>query len=503
MATQPVTDPTLGIAVDVDRVGDPPHRLVAIGDSVTQGFASGAVFQTTLSYPAIVAYELGWDGLHVPSYPGVGGLPLNLERLLRVLEERYGVRFDWWEVPQALFTLRQHMDEVEDYWERGPGSGHPVVAPPRHLLAVYGWDLRDALERTADRELAAVRPPRDDLVSQLVSDHGSRAALRVLPNSTAAQRAGTVFDAAVALGEQGEAAHGVETLVVALGSNNALGAVTNLRFALSGPGYGSLAAKEQFTVWRPEHFRAELALVAAQVERVRARHVIWCTVPHVTIAPFARGVGAKPPGSPYFDFYTRPWIPDDEFDPRRHRHLTGAQARQVDDAVDAYNDDIVATVARAREAGRDWYVCDLATLLDRLAVRRYAEDPAARPPWWTPYELPPELARLAPPPDVRFLTTGPDGRRATGGLFSLDGIHPTTVGYGLLAQELIGVMERAGVRFAHADGSQRPGPVRVDMERLIRRDTLLTRPPRNVTSGLEILGWADEVAGVFGAALPF
>ena len=64
-------------------------------------------------------------------------------------------------------------------------------------------------------------------------------------------------------------------------------------------------------------------------------------------------------------------------------------------------------------------------------------------------------------------------------------------------------MERAGVVFRHADGSARPGPVRVDVGRLIRRDTLLTRPPGNVTSGLDVLGWADEVAGVFGAALPF
>lgn len=504
VSSQPVTDPTLGIAVDVDRTGSPPHRIVSIGDSITQGFASGAVFHTDLCYSAIVAHELGWDGLRVPGYPGFGGLPLNIELLLRTLQDRFGTTFEWWEVPQALFALRQYMDQVEDYWERGPGSRNPVVAPPRHLLAVYGWDLRDALERTPDRELAAVRPPRDDLVNQLVSDHGSRAALRALPNATAAQRAGTVFDAAVELGSEGDgASHGIETLVVALGSNNALGAVTSLELVWSGPGFDTLAGKAGFTVWRPEHFRAELALVAAQVARVRARHVVWCTVPHVTIAPIARGVGAKPPGSPYFDHYTRPWISDAEFDPRRHKHLTGVEAAAVDAAVDAYNDDIVATVAAARRRGQDWYVCDMATLLDRLAVRRYLLDPTARPPWWTPYPLPPALARLDPAPDVQFLTTGADGRRATGGLFSLDGTHPTTVGYGLLAQELITVMERAGVGFRYVDGTERPGPVQVDVERLIRRDTLVNFPPGNVTSGLKVLGWADEVAGVFGAALPF
>jgi len=31
------------------------HRLVCLGDSVTQGFKSGAIFQPKLSFPAIIA----------------------------------------------------------------------------------------------------------------------------------------------------------------------------------------------------------------------------------------------------------------------------------------------------------------------------------------------------------------------------------------------------------------------------------------------------------------
>ena len=80
-------------------------------------------------------------------------------------------------------------------------------------------------------------------------------------------------------------------------------------------------------------------------------------------------------------------------------------------------------------------------ILDRLASRRYIDDPTATPSWWTPYPLPPELARLQPTPDTRFLTADGNGGRATGGLFSLDGVHPTTVAYGIVAQELIAIME--------------------------------------------------------------
>jgi hypothetical protein len=87
-------------------------------------------------------------------------------------------------------------------------------------------------------------------------------------------------------------------------------------------------------------------------------------------------------------------------------------------------------------------------------------------------------------------------------LFSLDGVHPSTVGYGIIAQELINIMESAKVQFTQPDGkTPRTGPVRVDFARLIRRDTLLTRPPANLTSGLEVLGWADEALDVVRRAL--
>ncbi len=141
--------------------------------------------------------------------------------------------------------------------------------------------------------------------------------------------------------------------------------------------------------------------------------------------------------------------------------------------------------------------------LDRLAARRYIDDPLARPEWWRKYELPPELANLSPEPDSRFFATGPEGR-TQGGLFSLDGVHPTTIGYGILSQELIDVMQRyAGVEFYLGDGrTKRTGPVRVDFGRLISRDTLISDPPRSLTSDLGLIGWVDEVLdGIIGRLL--
>jgi hypothetical protein len=156
-------------------------------------------------------------------------------------------------------------------------------------------------------------------------------------------------------------------------------------------------------------------------------------------------------------------------------------------------------------------VIDIAGVLDRLAARRYFLDERARPPWWTPYELPAALAALEPKPDSRFFGSGPQGR-SQGGLFSLDGVHPTTVGYGIIAQEMIDVMRRAGVKFyqgdyrdraSHGKPTERIGPIRVDFERLIKQDTLIAKPPRSLTGNLDVIGWFDQTLDLFGRLNPF
>ncbi len=81
-------------------------------------------------------------------------------------------------------------------------------------------------------------------------------------------------------------------------------------------------------MWQPAHFAAELKEVVAAVKQIKARHVIWCTVPHVTIAPIARGVANKvTEGSRYYSYYTRPWISDDDF--RYWRTSTSLTGRPV------------------------------------------------------------------------------------------------------------------------------------------------------------------------------
>ena len=81
-------------------------------------------------------------------------------------------------------------------------------------------------------------------------------------------------------------------------------------------------------------------------------------------------------------------------------------------------------------------------------------------------------------PDTRFFETA-NGGRVGGGLIALDGIHPTTIGYGILAQEVIRVMEAAQVEF--------PGSADVDFGKLLQADSLVSNPPDTITPLLTTL----------------
>src|SRR3954454_11548277 len=101
-------------------------KLFTIGDSISQGFMSLAAARTELSYSTLIARCLGLtpgtDAYPIPLW-GAGGLPLNIESLLRTLQRKYGsdIRglIEW---PLAVASVNEYLDEIEDHYERGPGN---------------------------------------------------------------------------------------------------------------------------------------------------------------------------------------------------------------------------------------------------------------------------------------------------------------------------------------------------------------------------------------------
>jgi hypothetical protein len=485
-ARRPETDPTLGVPV-TPRDRETKHRLVTVGDSITQGFQSLAISKTNLSWPAIVARELGLTDseFRFPTYEGYGGLPFNLELCIRGLQKRFG-RLDLANDPFAAAWLLHFALEIKHWWTHEADRSW-VPTGPNHNLAVYSYDVQTPYTRTlAQIESAIAQKPSGWLHPPITPHDVDRSARRVL---AMAHDDWTLLEAARALGDDG----GIETLVVALGANNVLDVVIGLKYEWA----TSDSDRIHGHVWSPTFFADDWKGLIAKVRAVNAKHVIVATVPHVTVVPLAAAVGQRlRPDSRYFKFYTHYWLRD-RFDPDRDPYLTGDQARAIDGAIDQYNETIIETVRLARQEDLDWYVFEMAGLLDRLAWRRYLSNPLSLPTWWNSvggaYPLPAPLKSLDPQPDTQFFTANGSGR-TTGGLIALDGVHPTTVGYGIVAQEVIRVMETAGVPFPKS-------PCGIDFGALLGEDELTSNPPVTLSGDLHIVGWLNEHLDIITALL--
>jgi phospholipase/lecithinase/hemolysin len=247
--------------------------------------------------------------------------------------------------------------------------------------------------------------------------------------------------------------------------------------------------------------------LVAGLDELAVERVFVATVPHVTIAPLARGVGKRPADrlsgdSRYFQFYTYFWITDAVFDPQIHPHLTGQQAQEIDRFIDSYNDTIRAVVQQHQQHGQQWFLVDLAGALDRLAFRRYREV-GTEPPGGT-YEFPAAWREALRSADIPELTTeylgAEQNRLQRGGLFSLDGVHPTTMGYSLIAQEFLRVMHaEAKVAFINpGTGAPRPEPLQIDFARLLQHDLLVRTPPGLLDDTTALFNWLDGWIGLSG-----
>jgi len=435
-------------------------KLVAIGDSLTQGFQSFAVGHANGSFPVMVAEAMGLarSEFRIPDFSGRGGLPCNLEWLARKLQEKFGAHLATFEWPQAIYELTDLIDEVEEYWERGPGS-QPVIHRDYHNLAVWGFEVADSYSVTAGLCEAAVTKDVKDDTFAIPSEARLRTAYRVLnPSQDAAYGGRTQIEAAKALtATEGQ----IEHLILWLGANNCLGTVLDLDVRETGdqpPG-----VRSGFNLWSPKAFQAEYEELATRVQGLAAGHVYVGTVPHVTIPPITRGVmkhrGRLPEDRKYYDYYTRFWIQDKDFDPERDPSLTAEDAELVDQHIDHYN-----AVIRSCAKACGWRVVETCKLLDDLAVRR--NHGRAK------LTLPPPISDLS----VRLFETSPDGGILSGGLISLDGVHPTRCGYGLVAQLFIDEMNKHGAQAKN-----------INFAEVRRWDTLVSCPPRTLDDMLGAL----------------
>lgn len=465
-----------------------PAKLVTIGDSLTQGFQHLAINHSDRGYPSMLAEALGERDFDVPTFRGYGGYPLNLEWIARGLEARYGHdlrRFEW---IRALSEVFEMMDDVEDYWERGKGAERSLDCD-YHNLGIWGFEVSDAYEITAQiaSDLIAQAGNRDNRFS-IPNEARMRTALDVLNPARDKER---MQDTQITIARRIAEKRGIEHLIVWLGGNNALGTVVGLEIIESSddrvtqrqgsPGSRVTVGSVRPTLWTLEHFKHDYDKLASYIDTIDAQNIYLGTVPHVTIPPVTRGVmedaRVLPRGQRYFDYYTRFSVQDRDFvdDPDSYPYLTGQQARDIDARIDGYNNHI-RTVAR----NRGWHVIEFGQELERLAPRRnWGNPPGAS-------ELPRAFAGLS----TRFFEIGANGRLINGGLMGLDGIHPTTCGYAVVAK-----IAYEAIRAANPNMMLQSADSAFDFDFIRRMDTLVSDPPRTLD---DIFGMLNSLERFFG-----
>ncbi|MCW9707080.1 hypothetical protein [Fodinibius salsisoli] len=462
----------------------PKHKLVVLGDSIGQGFQNGGIYRTDLNFPAFLAQCFEPEPeFNQPVFTAQGGIPLNLEVLTRGLSDQYGDSLEWTEYIPAATHLYKTLRRIKKYWE-GKYKSLAIESQKRpfHNQSVWGFAANDAwLLTDAKSRYLIENYPESYSIFDVLPDHAmyTTASIVLNPAQQKQHLDSTLFDNVMTLQEDG----GIENLIVTMGHNNIIGAVTDLRFKYSEPDdLGALPSDRDYTVYRPEHFEQEYRKLASKVNDIGAERVFVPTIPYVTIPPVSRGVNEdrSDPVQGYFDYYTRFWIWDSDFDPGKHPHLTKEEAIQLDKTVDEYNRSI-----RNVAAQYGWGVVPINTYVSGIARRRrvgklHIPYPRA---FADAIQRNPATEHLLENPKDPVLSTEylrvhrDTGKVYKGGIFSLDGIHPTTIGYGLMAHLYYETMEEHGVQFQK----------KLDWDHIIANDTLVTNPPYMLNSLRQLL----------------
>lgn len=480
-------------------------KLFTIGDSISQGFMSGAAARTDLSYSTIIANILGEKKYNYPNCEK-GGIPLNIEDVFRKLEKRLGTDisglFEW---PIAANIINNYLDEVEDYYERGNGNlNNSISKNVYYNVAVRGFDVSNSWQlkpATCKKIIDNSNSSKDDFFG-MVSESLHRTAYKVLGSGGI----GNNFSQ-LDWFKYHHTNENVENLILWLGANNALGTITSLKIRQTSNdglrfknGVENVSyetrLKENWNLWHPEDFRKEYEYMIAKVitilkEKPTNGKVFVATIPLVTICPLIKAVGEQ---SDREDITVTEW-PVDQSNPApmninelpigrqvqysygkyypyfpfadnfaiNDPHLNRSDVLHIDNCIRKYNRIIQEIVCEANKEMNEkkFFVVDISQALSEMAVKRNNFNPT--------YKFPEYFEYIYPKVDTRYYGTTRDGVIKCGGIFSLDGVHPTAIGQGLIAYEFLKVMKIAG----SYDGDPEKA---IDWSGIFEKDDLYQKP---------------------------
>ncbi|MBN3875371.1 MULTISPECIES: hypothetical protein [unclassified Nostoc] len=492
-------------------------RLFTIGDSVSQGFMSLAAARTDLCFSTLIARSMGQAVGTQYLYPEwlMGGLPANIEKILRRLEKKYGSDINALDWLTILPTFEAVLDETEDFFERGAGSAeHPYPGGIEffHNVAIQGFDIADSW---------MITPNICKYQIKLSNDKGDgKPGFLALPNAAFYRTALKVLNPSLNplfndysqldwLNHHATASGGVENLILWLGANNALGTVISLQInqtpndpnqTLNNPGQNPQSfreVREKWNLWHPNDFEAEYRELLNRVDAIMQNNtnpnwnVFIGTVPLVTIAPLAKGVGSiteiDVPGedkpSAYYKYYTYFPFEEDTVRETGTLYLTLQDALYIDDCIRTYNK-VIKELVKSKNSQYPqprYHIVDLANALQQIAFKRNAGQ--------VQYEFPEEFKFVYPQVNTKYYHADTTGRLRQGGLFSLDGIHPSAIGQGLIAYEFLKKMKDVGV----VNNTQ------LDWKSIFSSDQLYSQPITLMHEFYDNKEFAETIIKLFGS----
>jgi len=481
-------------------------KLFTIGDSISQGFMSGAAARTDLSYSTILAQIFKIKDYNYPHWPK-GGHPINIEDIFRKLQRKLGSEIkgpiEW---PIAINMINNYIDMVEDYYERGPGN-FPISEKPFHNVSVRGFNVSASwqIKPKMCSSYIETSDGRNDNWWGMVDESFLRTARTVLSGGCSN---GENFSQLDWLQHHHEK-EGVENVILWLGANNALGTVLSLninqtsndgKLFQNGPESIDYETrrKNNWNLWHPEDFRVEYEFMLNKVVNIMENNphntdykIFIGTVPLVTIAPLIKAVGEMKdreqikvtewPVNPevpapmsedelakssdfeysYSKYY--PYFPFADNFKITDKHLNMQQALHIDNSIRKYNRIIQELVMQTNKKlnSRRFYLVDTASILNKMALKRNRLQPT--------YKYPDYFNYIYPRIDTRYYGVSRNGEIKSGGIFSLDGVHPSAIGQGIIAYEILKVMKMAG--------SYQGDPEKdINWNRIFKNDSLYNQP---------------------------
>lgn len=230
-----------------------------MGDSMAQGFKNGGIYRTDLSFPAIIARAMGNSTrFEARSFSAQAGIPINIEVLVRGLEEKFGDEINLFNSLSAGREMYSTLRRIKSYWEGRLTSLKIDKVTPYHNQAVWGFSISDSwlIDELFCRNYLQSNKTGYS-VFDVLPDNAMYTTARLVLNPSFSQHLekNTMVDNIIHLQEDG----GIENLITCIGHNNIVGAVTKLKIVYSEKNdVESPYPERTCTVFRPEHFEKEL-----------------------------------------------------------------------------------------------------------------------------------------------------------------------------------------------------------------------------------------------------